>query len=858
MSFINSALASEKSSVRVAVRVRPLNKKEEKSNSIIAISKGKVYITDPKSKEKKNFTYDYVYNDSQSQEDIYNDIGKQVISNAFRGYNSCVFAYGQTSSGKSHTMMGGSTTQKGLIPRICQNLFELQSTHGSVEQGNCDITYQIEVSYMEIYSEQVKDLLNPSANDKSSLVVRQHPEFGPYVEGLTQILVEDYSSIKRIMSKGNKERHIASTNMNDRSSRSHAILTVYFTQIVHDPDLSKPREIVSKINLVDLAGSERVEASGVTGVNFKEAVMINKSLSTLGLVISKLVAQNSMTKSKLKSKHKSNTPVTSVRSVTSPKSIKKSSSSSPSVDIHIPFRDSILTWILKESLGGNSKTYMIATLSPSSDNYSETLSTLRYAYNAKQIVNTVKINEDPNDKIIRVLRGEINALKSKLQNSKSINSQSLEVVELQQELEQRQSLMREREKSWTEKLKESRDMNDRIKLQMKEQLALTEKAHAEELKKLNEDRDKLLQEVDKMRKEVNSHPSDDKKKSFVETVVRLQEHYEKRMSMLRNEHDQASSEHNSNSDATRHLNTLQEEYKILKSDYDALREEKSNLLREHTDLRVACTKLQADKEKSELTERFIQNEKQKLSENLEALRVDLKNLEQSTHTLSHKNNELEEQIKQLTVVNSTLQEQHQQATKKITAMSSTEIQLRKELSRDKSHIEIGDAKWNGERNRRIKHVQQLQARVAVLENRIKANIAEMPREEQLRYETLQKECEGLQLQINHDRESVRKLQQHSDTLRESIEQQQERLSNMISEQHELDQKLNASRAIYNDLEKQKEFTRQHIKKLSEDIELHIAQALVLLKNPSDKVLEQIRDTITKLLNHTKNTININD
>ena len=161
-------------------------------------------------------------------------------------------------SGKSYAMMGDTNTNPGLIPRICEALFERQAMHNNLAQGDCDISYRVEMSYLEIYSEEVRDLMRKD-DVKGGLKVRQHPEYGPYVEGLTQLVVEDYRSIKRLIDQGNKERSVAATLMNARSSRSHAILTIYFTQIVQEKDIDKAREVVSKLNLVDLAGSERLD-----------------------------------------------------------------------------------------------------------------------------------------------------------------------------------------------------------------------------------------------------------------------------------------------------------------------------------------------------------------------------------------------------------------------------------------------------------------------------------------------------------------------------------------------------------------------------------------------------------------------
>lgn len=449
-------------------------------------------------------------------------------------------------SGKTFSMMGNKNNP-GLIPRICESLFTKQNSHNNVDKGDCQVSYRVELSYLEVYSEQVIDLMNSSNKD---LKVRQHPDYGPYVENLTQILVEDYCSIKCIIKRGNEDRHVASTQMNDRSSRSHAIITIYFTQIVVDGNIT--REVVSKINLVDLAGSERVESSGVTGVNFKEAIEINKSLSTLGLVISKLAesANNA-------SKHKA--PQTAP---TNFKHTKKGKTSTPD---HIPFRDSVLTWILKESLGGNSKTYMIATISPSGSNYNETLSTLRYASNAKQIVNTVKINEDPNDKIIRVLRCEIDILRKKLTTKRESGIfNSSEIRQLSDEIKQREELMKEKEKTWTSKLEESRVITQIAEELHKEELATKQAEFKGKLERMDLERSNLLSEMEelkcsmsdqelvqqqaleqeliKVQIEFDKQRDKFEKTKIVETAVHLQEYYEKRVNEVRVEYE---TKHNS-------------------------------------------------------------------------------------------------------------------------------------------------------------------------------------------------------------------------------------------------------------------------------------------------------------------------
>lgn len=227
-------------------------------------------------------------------------------------------------------------------------------------------------------------MLDPKTN-KQSLKVREHNVLGPYVDGLSQLAVTSFHDIDSLMAEGNKSRTVAATNMNSESSRSHAVFTVVLTQTLTDPQSGVTGEKQSRMSLVDLAGSERAVKTGAVGDRLKEGSNINKSLTTLGLVISKLADQSSGT-----NKNK---------------------------DKFVPYRDSVLTWLLKDNLGGNSKTVMVATISPAADNYEETLSTLRYADRAKRIINHAVVNEDPNARIIRELRQEVEALKEMLKHA---------------------------------------------------------------------------------------------------------------------------------------------------------------------------------------------------------------------------------------------------------------------------------------------------------------------------------------------------------------------------------------------------------------------------------------------------------
>ncbi|XP_048052173.1 kinesin-like protein KIF16B isoform X2 [Megalobrama amblycephala] len=430
-------------SVRVAVRVRPMNRREKdlSAKCIIEMEGNKTTITNLKipdgvtgdsvRERAKTFTYDFSYDSSDcknasfvSQEKVFKDLGTDVLKAAFEGYNACIFAYGQTGSGKSHTMMG-IPGDVGLIPRICEGLFSRIS--GMTRRD--EASFRTEVSYLEIYNERVRDLLRRKMAKTYNLRVREHPKEGPYVEDLSKHLVQNYSDVEELMEAGNINRTTASTGMNDASSRSHAIFTINFTQAKFDAEM--PSETVSKIHLVDLAGSERADATGATGVRLKEGGNINKSLVTLGNVISALAdLSQEGGNSHLKKKQ-----------------------------VFVPYRDSVLTWLLKDSLGGNSKTIMIATISPADVNYGETLSTLRYANRAKNIINKPTINEDSNVRLIRELRAEIARLKALLAQGNQIALlDSPTALSMEEELHHNEARVLELTKEWTNKWNETQNI----------------------------------------------------------------------------------------------------------------------------------------------------------------------------------------------------------------------------------------------------------------------------------------------------------------------------------------------------------------------------------------------------------------
>uniref|UniRef100_A0AAV2KUB8 Kinesin-like protein KIF14 n=1 Tax=Knipowitschia caucasica TaxID=637954 RepID=A0AAV2KUB8_KNICA len=423
----------ENSAVTVAVRVRPFNTREnaETPFQVIFMNGQETVVHHPDTKQSYNFTYDFSFysvNDGDSafatQQTVYNKLAKPLLHRAFEGYNTCLFAYGQTGSGKSYTMMGFGD-EVGIIPRFCDDLFsELKSMKS--EKVHC----HVEMSYFEVYNEKIHDLLitrDVPSQRQMPLRVREHPVHGPYVEDLSANVVTCYEDIQGWLKLGNKQRATAATGMNDKSSRSHSVFTLVLTQTKTEVVEGEEHDhsISSKINLVDLAGSERCNSAQTSGDRLREGASINKSLLTLGKVISAL-SEQALSRKK----------------------------------VFIPYRESVLTWLLKESLGGNSKTAMIATLSPAGSNVEESLSTLRYAQQARTIINVAMVNEDTNAKLIRELKAEVEKLRAAQMSAQGVEPErvkqfQLEIVALRNKLCQQEREMLEAHRAWREKLEEA-------------------------------------------------------------------------------------------------------------------------------------------------------------------------------------------------------------------------------------------------------------------------------------------------------------------------------------------------------------------------------------------------------------------
>ena len=494
----------------VAARVRPFNQMEidaTQDDEPVPIveettKRGDLAILDPAAqfREKANFNFDFVFTPFQPsvqlqiseqeedpegdvmQEQIYEKMGAPIMNAAWEGYNGCIFAYGQTSSGKTYTMMG-TKRNPGVIPRLCRSLFERVEGE-MLAEGSKKIT-KCTVSYMEIYNEQVRDLLRKpvkqhrfasrfdSKDDNSfqNLKVRSHPIHGPFVDGVEKIDVDNWLECVKLIRAGNELRSSCATNMNSESSRSHAIFQIVLTQVealgakVRGKEVSNHR--VSKINLVDLAGSERIARTNVTGKHLAEANSINQSLSTLRKVFDALIQK----------------------------------SKKPGQVLVIPYRESMLTWILSDNFGGNSRTMMIANVSPHESNVLESESTLRYATLARGIINRVRVNEDPAAKLVKELQTQLKMLQDEVRRQQDGTLTSLpdeaRTLELEAQIEENRMAMEElhaREEGMRQLIQESRLREEQL-IAERETLASSEEKWRNEAHKLRMEKEELQKTI---------------------------------------------------------------------------------------------------------------------------------------------------------------------------------------------------------------------------------------------------------------------------------------------------------------------------------------------------------------------------
>ncbi|VVC34567.1 Kinesin motor domain, conserved site,P-loop containing nucleoside triphosphate hydrolase,Kinesin motor [Cinara cedri] len=446
-------------SIKVVCRFRPLNDSEEKAGS-------KFIVKFPSGPDEncitiggKVYLFDKVFKPNASQDKVYGDAAKSIVSDVLAGYNGTIFAYGQTSSGKTHTMEGviGDPSKQGIIPRIVNDIFN----HIYAMEENLE--FHIKVSYFEIYMDKIRDLLDVS---KVNLSVHEDKNRVPFVKGATERFVSSPEEVFAVIEEGKSNRHIAVTNMNEHSSRSHSVFLINVKQ----ENLENEKKLSGKLYLVDLAGSEKVSKTGAEGTVLDEAKNINKSLSALGNVISAL-AEDKKT--------------------------------------HIPYRDSKLTRILQESLGGNARTTIIICCSPASFNESETKSTLDFGRRAKTIKNVITVNEE--------LTAEEWKRRYEKEKEKCTRFKT-KCDKLQAELNRWRcgETVKENEQINLQELMEVSTPN--VQIDIKKELVgpvpaipggvMTESMSTEERQKLEEEREALFQQLDDKDEEINQQSQD--------------------------------------------------------------------------------------------------------------------------------------------------------------------------------------------------------------------------------------------------------------------------------------------------------------------------------------------------------------
>ncbi|CAD8167882.1 unnamed protein product [Paramecium pentaurelia] len=387
---------AERDNIQVSIRIKPLIEDGRSCIKLDSNLKNTIIIegNQQQQQDQKYFYFDYVAQQDSSQEDIFNIVGKQQAINCLDGYNGCVFVYGQTGSGKTYTMMG-TQKQPGLLPRVIDFLFNC-----ILEDSQENVEYLVKCSYLEIYNEHIIDLLNPQLGN---LQLREDLKKGVYVEQLSEEVCTNVTESLEVLQRGSLNRHISSTQMNIESSRSHSVFTIQLESRRQSSQTQVINHRFSRFHFVDLAGSERQKQSQVQGERLREGCNINKSLHILGNVINSLVEDNQS---------------------------------------YVHYRDSKLTFLLKDSLGGNSRTHLIANIQQSQQFYQETLSTLMFSKRVKQVKNKARINEDESGNL-ESLKNEIKRLKQELAKSVTTQQQKWESPKKFEQKQQQQSFINE-------------------------------------------------------------------------------------------------------------------------------------------------------------------------------------------------------------------------------------------------------------------------------------------------------------------------------------------------------------------------------------------------------------------------------
>eukprot|EP00035_Acanthoeca_spectabilis_P010217 m.181040 g.181040 ORF g.181040 m.181040 type:complete len:1325 (-) comp14955_c0_seq1:125-4099(-) len=726
----------------VAVRARPPRsalKKDDVPFLAFGDDGRTISIAGPGRSQNYTFSFDYTLDSrgdtaapgSGSQEAVFSAVGKGVVQHAFDGYNATVFAYGQTGSGKSYTMMGlhEPPEQAGLIPRLCRAIFEGVETRAAAD---ADLRFEVNCSYMEIYNERVFDLLDPTGGRDKALSVRESKSSGPFVEGLIELAVDSFKTVEHLIQQGNTLRHVASTAMNATSSRSHAVFELIVKQISTVKGIDVAR--VSRINLVDLAGSERQKKSKASGALLKEGAAINKSLSTLGLVISALV--------KLQTKKE---PVK-----------------------HVPYRSSILTWLLRESFGGNAKTVMVATISADPENYEEVLSTLRYAACTKQLRNKAVVNESERDKAVRELKNHISVLEAELTDAVERGENFEAIVELKQSAEAQEKLLK-------------KEITCR-----KVQLAFTKAVMAKTKADLASNKAKLL-EV--MRSEHNSQLCIEEQERQLEALRASEGASKECVANLSSTMEEISAQHSRDQHQhAEYITEVQLKIATLEEDRDRLQKALSEAESAHAAAKMEITAMAQRAAESESTlallktevatrrqelkiaEASLQDSKSRHNEEEKALHMGLEDLAETQRSLLEANAAVETLQADIAKRNADVNEWRARCDEAVNARSQLETLLRKqEKSSDEGRLQLEKA---------TNEVADLEGEVKTLNLEIQS-VQHQLFESRVTHQAYQKELAAKQDQLDATRAqledahgSIRELRLEMVTRSENIEQAQ--------------------------------------------------------------------------------------
>eukprot|EP00002_Diphylleia_rotans_P028308 TRINITY_DN5713_c0_g1_i3.p1 TRINITY_DN5713_c0_g1~~TRINITY_DN5713_c0_g1_i3.p1 ORF type:complete len:618 (+),score=132.43 TRINITY_DN5713_c0_g1_i3:60-1913(+) len=580
-------------SVRVVCRFRPQNKIEDsKGAKVIVDFPDPATVAIKGSEAAHKFTFDRVFPPTTAQSDIYDYAARPIVEDVLKGYNGTVFAYGQTSSGKTHTMEGPAIDDgnlRGVIPRMVKTIFD------GVASADSNIEFTVKISYLEIYQEKIRDLLD---HTKSNLQVREEKERGIWVDGATEVYASTEKDVFDIMKAGASNRKIGETKMNFESSRSHSIFVVTVSQ----KNLTDQSNKSGKLYLVDLAGSEKVGKTGAEGLQLEEAKQINKSLSALGNVI------NSLTDGK---------------------------------STHIPYRDSKLTRVLQESLGGNSRTTLIICCSPSSYNEPETISTLRFGLRVKTIKNKPRINQEKSPQELKRLLAEaaqeIARLKVLLSQGPVSNdgSQGRMITTLQEQIEDLQKQLHTSRENEAKLITQNQELESRIEA-LDEELKSANQQLAqsqEKIQGIEEENNELLGKIAELTFQLDRELHESKEKDI--TLENLKQMNEKLQSDL--EHSQSMVTQGRPTYGER--NTQSQREKILDS-LNPNSESVDRIASEQSLTSAEIKKLQEDLESRILSE-------SKLTDIIERLRQEKLDAEESMSTSSKQIEELEEKLRRL-------------------------------------------------------------------------------------------------------------------------------------------------------------------------------------------------------------------